>query len=204
MIRQQVNLLAPMFRKQRAVFSSRITLLIFGIVAAALALIYAGSAWHAASLAAQEAQLTVQRDTANRRLNELAQQMQAQSRDKSLDAQLTALAAERDRKVQTLAALSQREFGNTTGFSPQFIGLARERLNGLWLTRIEVSGHAIALDGVTLSEELIPKYLQKLGSESVFSGTEFSHATLSRAHEGGNQIQFELHTRVASSRGGTP
>lgn len=204
MIRQQVNLLAPMFRKQRAVLSSRMTLLACGVVAAVLALVYVGSAWHNASLASEEAQLGARRDAANQRLNELAQQLQAQARDKSLDAQIAVLTAERDRKSQTLAALSQREFGNTTGFSPQFIGLARERLNGLWLTRIEVSGHAIALDGVTLSEELIPRYLQKLGSESVFAGTEFSHATLSRAHEGGNQIQFELHTRVASTGESTP
>ena len=199
MIRQQVNLLAPMFRKQKAVLSSRMTLLAIGVVAGVLALVYVGSAWHNASLASQETQLAARRDAATQRLNELAQELQAQARDKSLDAELTALTAERDRKAQTLAALSQREFGNTTGFSPQFIGLARERVNGLWLTRVEVSGHAIALDGVTLSEELIPKYLQKLGSESVFSGTEFSHATLSRAHEGGNQIQFELHTRVAGN-----
>jgi MSHA biogenesis protein MshI len=203
-MRQQVNLLAPMFRKQRALFSSRVTLLICGIFAAALTVIYGAMAWHSASLQSEQARLAAQRDTAGRRLNELALQMQGQGHDPSLDAEVTALAAERDQKAQAMAVLSQREFGNTTGFSPQFVGLARQRLNGLWLTRIEVRGREIALDGVTLSEELIPRYLQKLGSEAIFTGTEFAHAQLERSHEGGNQLRFELRTLVAQAGAGMP
>ena len=197
MMRQQVNLLAPMFRKQQALFSSRVTIMITVVVVGALALIYAASAWRGASLAAEQARLDAQRDTVTRRLNELAAQMQGHGHNQSLDTELATLTAERDRKAQALAALSRRELGNTTGFSPQFIGLARQRLNGLWLTRIEVGNGQMALDGVTLSEELIPRYLQKLGGEAIFAGTEFAHASLSRAHEGGNQMQFELRTRGA-------
>ena len=196
-VRQQVNLLAPMFRKQRVLFSARVTVLLCGLVALLLAMIYTITAIRGASLAAEEERLTAQRDVAAKRLNELALQMQGQARDASGDAEISALTAERDRKAQALAALSQREFGNTSGFSPQFIGLARQRLNGLWLTRINVSGREIALDGVALSEELIPKYLDKLGNESVFAGTEFAHAELERAHEGGNQIRFALRTPLA-------
>lgn len=200
MIRQQVNLLAPMFRKQRALFSAQFTLLITGIVVVALGLIYAATAWRGASLAGEQARLEAQRDTTTRRLNELAMQMQGRGHDKSVDAQIGALTQERDRKQSALAALSRQELGNTSGFSPHFTGLARQRLNGLWLTHVEVggSGARMVLDGITLSEELIPQYLRKLGSEGVFAGTEFGHARLQRA-DGGEQIRFELRTSAAGA-----
>ena len=200
-MRQQVNLLAPMFRKQRALFSARVTLLICAIVALALGLIYAATAWRGAALASEQVRLENQRETITRRLNELAGQFQGRGRNQSLDTERTALTQERDRKAQALEALSRRELGNTVGFSPQFLGLARQRLNGLWLTRIEVSasGAHMTLGGVTLAEELIPRYLRKLGGEEVFAGTEFGHAQLQRANEGGNQIRFELRTRAGAA-----
>jgi cell division protein FtsB len=200
-MRQQVNLLAPMFRKQRALFSAQVTLLIGVIVTVALALIYAATAWRGAALAGEQARLENQRDTITRRLNELATQFQGRGKNQSLEAERTALTQERDRKTQALEALSRRELGNTVGFSPHFLGLARQRLNGLWLTRVEVSasGAHMTLGGVTLAEELIPRYLRKLGGEEIFAGTEFGHAQLQRANEGGNQIRFELRTRAGAA-----
>lgn len=200
-MRQQVNLLAPMFRKQRALFSAQVTLLISAIVVLALGLIYAATAVRGAALAVEQTRLENQRETITRRLGELATQFQGRGRNAALDAERTALTQERDRKVQALEALSRRELGNTVGFSPHFLGLARQRLNGLWLTSVEVSasGAHMSLGGVTLAEELIPRYLRKLGGEEIFAGTEFGHAQLQRAHEGGNQIRFELRTRAGAA-----
>jgi cell division protein FtsB len=203
---QQVNLLAPMFRKQRALFSARVSLAICALVTLALALIYVASAWRGSALAGEQARLEQQRNDITARLNELAAQFQGNSRNKSLDQQVEKLAMERDRKLQALAALSQRELGNTRGFSPHFVGLARQRLNGLWLTKIEVSaaGTQMALEGVTLSEELIPQYLQKLGGEQVFAGTAFEEARLERKNDGGNQLEFVLRTQAGGRSGARP
>lgn len=195
-MRQQVNLLAPIFRKQPTLFSARVTLAICALVVAMLALIYGATAWRGAALASEQVRLEKQREVATRRLNELAAQLQGRGRNESLAAELAALTQERDRKAQAVTALARSELANTTGFSPQFLGLARQRLHGLWLTHVAVSasGGQMALEGVTLSEELIPRYLKKLGAEPVFAGTEFGHARLQRVHEDGNQIQFQLRT----------
>jgi hypothetical protein len=197
-VKQQVNLLAPMFRKQRALFSAQVSLLIVLLFIGALGLIYAGVRWRGAMLGTEQARLEAQRISNTNRLNELAAQMQGKNQSHALDAQLNALTQERDRKAQALAALSRQELGNTRGFSPQFTGLARQRLNGLWLTHIEVGGNGaqMALKGITLSEELIPKYLAKLGTEAVFAGTAFQDASLERRSEGGNQLEFVLRTRA--------
>jgi Tfp pilus assembly protein PilN len=200
-MRQQVNLLAPMFRKQRALFTARVSLAMCLLVALALGLIYGVSAWRSAVLSAEQVRLERQRDTALRRLNELAQQFHGRQPNRQLDDELAALTAERDRKAGALAALSRRELGTTEGFSPQFIGLARQRLGGLWLTRIELSasGGHVALAGVALSEELVPRYLRKLGSEAVFSGTQFQHAALERVTDAGAGLRFELRTQAATA-----
>ncbi len=199
-MRQQVNLLAPMYRKQRALFSARVSIGICLLVGVALTLIYFVTVWRGSVIGNEYNRLVATRDTATRRVNELAAQLQGQTGDPAVQTEVTALTQERDRKGQALQALALREADSTTGFSPQFIGLARQRLNGLWLTKIEVSGEQLALQGVALSEELIPRYLRRLGAESVFAGTAFEQARLERAAEG-DELRFELRTQAA---GGAP
>lgn len=196
-MRQQVNLLAPMYRKQRALFSARVSIGICLAVSTALALIYVVTIWRGTIVANEYTRLTSTRDTATRRVNELAQQMQGHA-NPALEAEVTVLTQERDRKMQALAALALREVDSSGGFSSQFIGLARQRVNGLWLTHIELSGQQIALQGVTLAEELIPRYLKELGGEPVFKGTAFEQAQLERAADGG-QLHFELRTQSAGA-----
>ena len=199
-MRQQVNLLAPMYRKQQALFSSRVSIGICLAVGATLALIYAVTIWRGSVVSSELNRLTSTRDTGTRRVNELAAQLQGQQADPALEAQITELTQERDRKAQALSALSLREAGGgPTGFSPQFIGLARQRLNGLWLTRIELSGSQMALSGMALSEDLIPRYLRRLGGESVFAGTSFQQAQLERDAEGSG-LRFELRTQSTGAR----
>lgn len=205
-MKQQVNLLAPMFRKQRALFSAQISAVIVVLIVLALGLVYAGFSWRGAALAAERTRLEAERATTTARLNELAAQMQNKGQDPALDAQAQALTAERDRKQLAFAALSRQELGHMQGFSPQFAGLARQRVNGLWLTRIEVAGGGgqISLTGVTLSEELIPKYLQKLGGEAVFAGISFQEASLARAGENVDQLEFTLRTHGGGRAVGAP
>jgi Tfp pilus assembly protein PilN len=197
-MRQQVNLLAPMYRKQRALFSARVSIGICLLVGVALTLIYFATVWRNSVVAREQVALQEARDTSTRRVNELAAQLQGKQADPALQAGIATLAAERDRKAQALAALSLREASGTEGFSPQFIGLARQRVNGLWLTRIEVSGAQLALTGVALSEELIPRYLRRLGGEGVFTGTAFQQALLERAGDG-DELRFELRTRLGAA-----
>lgn len=206
---QQVNLLAPMFRKQPTLFSARVSLMLCVLVIGVLGLIYLTSAWRAGALGREQVQLEARRDSVTRQLNELAAQIQGSGKSQELTAERDRLAAERAKKAHALSALSRRELGNTTGFSPQFIGLARQLVGGLWLTRIELSsgGQQMELRGVTRSEELIPPYLRKLGSEPIFAGTQFGHAVLQRGDATGADLNFELRTQLVtagSPAGGSP
>lgn len=195
---QQVNLLAPMFRKHYAMVSAPVLLVLAIPLLAALGLAAGFSAWRGAALSHEQARLEQRRDELTHRLEALAQQLQGRGRSSELAQQLAALTAERDRKALALSTLSRRELGSTHGFSPQFTGLARQRLNGLWLTHVEFTGNGsqMALRGVTLDESLIPRYLSKLGTEPVFAGVAFRQASFAR--DTGNELSFELRTQDAA------
>lgn len=212
---QQVNLLAPIFRKQQTILSGRFAVLLCAVIVAVLGVLQVISIWQVASLEREQTRLEERRTSATQQLNQLAEQIKAGGKSQELVAERDQLATELGHKRHALAALSRSELGNTTGFSPQFMGLARQRLPGLWLTRIDLStgGRRLELHGVTLSEDLLPRYLALLGSEPIFKGTRFGHAQLTRPDELEREIQFELRSQdpapvipiaPAAAAGGVP
>lgn len=63
----------------------------------------------------------------------------------------------------------------------QFLrGIARQRPEGLWLTRIYISesGQDVILEGRTLDAELLPAFITALGLEQVFFGMAFREVRL--------------------------
>lgn len=202
---QQVNLLSPIFRKQQTLLSGRLALVVVGLGIAVLGVVHGLTVWQVGSLAREQAQLEVRRDTATEQLNQLAEQMKGGGKSQHLVEERDRLRTELEHKKQSLAALSRSELGNTTGFSPQFIGLARQRLSGLWLTGIKLAGggRQLELRGITLDEALLPLYLNLLGNEPVFRGTRFGHTQMQRVGgEAGSDdtgpLRFELHSMDAN------
>lgn len=199
-MRQDVNLHQPMFRKQRTLFSARVTMRIGVIFLVALGLVYGIALTRTQLLAAEVGRLEQQRQAAQRRLEEASTQLTGGSAEsEQLGAEVARLTEEFNRKSATMQVLSRGGLGTSEGFASHFAGLARQRLNGLWLTRVEVAGGGehLSLEGETLAEELIPRYLRLLSREERFSGVEFQQAELRR---GSDSLHFELHTRTGGSR----
>lgn len=192
---QQVNLLAPMLRKPHALLTARLARGLCALAAAVLGAVYLVSAWRSTLLAGEQQELEARRDAITLELQTLASAQRHSQAD--LAPEQARLGAERDAKAALLAALARHELGNTGGFSAQFTGLSRQRLDGLWLTRATLSagGRDIALQGATLSQALVPRYLEVLGREPVFAGTQFRHALVEGAASG--QMRFELRTQTA-------
>ncbi len=66
-------------------------------------------------------------------------------------------------------------FGETQGFSRHMRALARQDVEGIWLTRIVLAGesHKTRLEGRALRAELIPLYVQELTTEEPFAEQRF-------------------------------
>lgn len=88
------------------------------------------------------------------------------------------------------------------GFSQQMVGLGRQHQTGLWLDHIHLTGNGkqLALKGVMQEASLLPKYLQALRAEPVFSGVQFDLLKIEEL-ENERQLKFEIGlTSITSSK----
>lgn len=191
---QQINLYHPLFRRKRRIFAAR-TLL--GAVGAVAVLLTLASAWGYREMAALEAQV-VQLEGREKALAAQIARLDPASIDgqRELDGELERLAHQLARQQKLVDILENQPLGSTTGFSAQLEALARQHTEGLWLTRMAIKGGAARMElaGVSVRPELIPSWLQGLGTEPALSGQRFDLLTIERA-EGEPTVSFRVSSR---------
>lgn len=71
------------------------------------------------------------------------------------------------------------------GYSGYFVAFARQHIPELWLTNITIgrAGRDLQLQGQTSAAHLVPKYLEKLSTETLLKGTNLSDFQLDRPIE---------------------
>lgn len=190
---QQINLYQPIFRKQRKVFSAVTIAQGAGLFVLGMALIYGYARWQVSALGADIAALDAQRHAAMIQLQALSAQAQP-TRSRLIDDQLREAEIETRQKQRLLRAFETRRVGNTRGFAGHFEALARQRIDGVWLTHVEIRDDGVSLAGAAELGELVPRYLARLGQERAFSGTEFARLQLTRGEARGAPIDFEVST----------
>lgn len=203
-MRQQINLHQPIFRKQRALFSSGIVLRVCGIWVIALAIVYMLSLWREGVLSTEKTTLLQERDTASNRLQALFLRQTDPELSASLEAELQQIMAQRQEKEGVIRVLARGDLGITTGFSPQIRALAERRLEGVWLTQVllDEGGKYVSLKGRAIGEEMLPQYIERLAGrigESRFPGGRFGEVSLKRETDEAG-IRFELRTQAGEGR----
>lgn len=195
-MKQQINLYLPIFRGELQPFSAQTMLYVLAGVAAVLMLYYGYASWSLGPMKKELANAQQQYNDALKRLETLGQQAQANQKDAALEQEVARLSAERDAKQQAFNNLTGGGLGNTKGFSAQIEGLARRRVEGVWLTNISIGegGASFALNGGTLAPESVPVLLQALGKEPVFKGVEFKTLLMERSEKEPSRVDFTLRT----------
>ncbi len=195
---QEINLYQPMFRKQKIIFSAATMLqvgLFFLLVFSSLYV------YQKTRLNPYQQQLLI----IDRELVQLGEQVIAlessqknQSKSKLLENEIAKLTTELEHRERISNVLSNRSFGNSSGFSSYLEAFARGHIEGTWLTNVNISkgGSYLGLKGKTLSSELVPVYLQKLAKEKSLHGASFNVMELARIEleEGNSEINFLLST----------
>ncbi len=197
---QQVNLYQPILRAQPKVFSAQTILQFSGLLLLGLSLIYGYARWQDAKLARTVISLQAQQDAMLKRIEDFNTRYPVKQKNPDLERQLATLTDERSGKARALDVLSGRVLGNTRGFSSYLEGLARQHVEGLWLTGVAISegGEQLGLTGSTLDAQLVPRYLQQLSAEQVYKGREFKTFQMQRG-EAPPRIDFTLHTAAVSA-----
>ena len=85
-------------------------------------------------------------------------------------------------RTRALALLRAGTLGRTTGFADRLEALARQHVDGVWIDRMALSGAtgSMSLGGATFDPNLVPRYLQNLGHESVLAGARFDELVIDR------------------------
>ena len=119
---------------------------------------------------------TKQLAQSTKRFHTLQANLPTLKKDQSLTIKLKKLEQDIINKQLVLSILSDKKLGNTDGFIKHFEGLARQSINGLWITRAHFieGGTVLDIQGKSRTPELVPKYLQGLSTESAFKGSEFN------------------------------
>jgi Tfp pilus assembly protein PilN len=180
---QQINLYNPLFLKQEKHFSARTMAHALGVVALAIAGVFAFTLFQTSSAERLATQYREQLAREQTQLTRLVGQAGGEARSKALESEVARLEAEIKRRRGILEALSTGELGNTEGFSEFLAALGRQALPGVWLTRIRVddAGNGLAVEGRALRAELLPAYLRGLSREPMMQGRRVTEMKVSAA-----------------------
>lgn len=172
---QQINLYRARLAKKGARLPSLGILKIgVGLVVVVL-LLGVLSVWRTKALQSDIAALEEEQTGARSTLEEIGRRVAAHGGNpQELDdtAKLKALIA----APQSVRELLEKDvFTSKQGYSDIFIALARQSVQGVQLTRVDIigAGKDIEIIGQSMSPERVPRYLQRLSREKIMDGMEF-------------------------------
>lgn len=181
-VSQQINLYAPVFRKQSKVFSAATMLQGLALIAVVVAVLYF-------TIAAQTSLLDIRANDSTRQLQAELERLKAYGaggspaeRAKAIAERKKTLEGTLAKQKQALAAFDTGVIGRTEGYSDLLRALARRSMEGVWLTRIEfaeASGE-MSLAGRATRAELVPAYLERLRAEQALGVQPFARLELTR------------------------
>lgn len=206
---QQVNLYQPILRREKKIFSAVTMLQTLAVIGAVMLALFAISRWQLERLEEQRENLLAQERELATRFTEFSRTLQERPESRELRRRVELAQRELDLKQRLLGLMQERSGdgeSNHGGFAAAFAGLARQRVQGLWLTGIELEKaedrRDVTLRGLTARAELVPQLVQRLGEEPAFRGLRFEHLRVfqpAEAEAAGSDgaLAFELTTRAA-------
>jgi len=175
---QQINLYSPLFRKQKKLFTALAMVQALGIVLIALVALYGYARVQVTELAGQARDSDTQVQTGFVRVKKIP--AVAPVDEKQLDAHIVELEA----KAQTTEQLAGAAAGSRghQGYAEALRALARQRLEGVWLTSITLAGESgdLSLVGKALRADLVPQYIDRLTKDPAMQGRQFSTLAIER------------------------
>lgn len=171
---QQINLYNPLLLKQKKIFSARTMAQSLGLIALGLALVYGFARYQVSNLQTETERATKRHEAVLAKLARTSQQFGPRQKSAELEASIKQIEAELLALSDVQAALKQGGLVSTSGFSPYLRALARQAVEGVWLTGFTIAGNEMAISGRTLKPGLVPDYIHRLSDEQVMQGRKFA------------------------------
>ncbi|HVS25960.1 MAG TPA: MSHA biogenesis protein MshI [Burkholderiales bacterium] len=182
---QQINLFSPIFLKQKKYFSAMTMLQALGLILLGSLLFYGYLLFETRSLSTQAADTEKQSVNEQARLTKFSSEFSPAQKSAALDEQIKKLEAQVQSRQEVVAAIKNGVIGNTDGYSEYMRAIARQSIQGWWLTGFSISGagNEMVLKGGVLRPELVPLYVQRLNREPVMKGRQFAFLQINRPQQ---------------------
>lgn len=193
-MKQQINLYQPIFRKQQKVFSAVTMLQITAFFVVVIFSIYAYNVYKLKPFSRELDKTNVRLEKLTQQIEIVGKKLSGRGKNSLLESEISRLTTRLENMKKVSAALSSGSFGNADGFSDHFEALAREHVDGAWLTDITIAdgGGKLALAGKSIDPELVPIYIQRLADAPVFKDQKFNILELKRISGEGDVISFNI------------
>jgi hypothetical protein len=172
---QQINLFNKQFVEKKAyfLFSDMLTGVVVVIAGCAVLTAYLYYQVHALTKAAAEA--TSHLSTSGEQLKQIKVQHAHRNKDQGLETQVQQTEKEVQALKSVLDVLKNGDIGNTEGYSAFLQALARQSMDGIWLTGFSIvgAGKEFELEGRVIKPELLPVYMNRLKAEPILQGKSF-------------------------------
>lgn len=191
---QHLNLCSQLDRTVEPPFSARQQLWAVASTTVLMLLIYVVLVIGSGSYEDELKTLTQRQNSMSQELDQLKARKAQLQKDRTLDNEIIALKNDLKFRRQLLASIDPESSDVGSGFAKHLGGLARQHVDGLWFTQIQLTegGQQLALLGSTRQPEYVPQYLQKLSSEEVFAGHQFRVLRMSITADRTDILNFEL------------
>jgi hypothetical protein len=169
---QQINLFNPAFQPQKKIFSVNAMAAALGVLVLGLVGTGVYAKVRVMGLQTEVAGGEDRVQQAQKRLEAAAAEFAPRTKDGRLEAELADAQAEHDALRRVADVIAHGDLGTTQGYAEYFRALARQSVDGLWLTGVSIAGAGmdIGVRGRALDPALVPGYLARLRNERVLQG----------------------------------
>ncbi len=194
-MQQQVNFYQDRFAFARQIFGAKTLLIGCGVIMLAMLVIYVLALYKLSSVTSELQLVVGQEKAAVERLQNFRPTITAVNGEKNLSERLEDATHLLREKELVLSLVRGSTLGDARGFSRYLRSLANRDTDGLWLTRISLSGlgDKTRLQGEALRAELVPAYLQSLVEEPPFAEQRFHQFQIDGPEEPtGRTVTFSM------------
>lgn len=179
---RQINLFNPALLPQKPQFSAFTMLQALLVVVLALLILLALNQWQLNSLQAQKDNNERQLKNMQAQLKKMNTELVPKQKSQSLAVDLARLDKQWQGLQQMQSWVQSMSTTDSLGYAAYMEGLARQKLDGVWLTGFDFGGQeqALALHGKAMRAQLISQYVQRLGQEKSFHGRAFATLEIRR------------------------
>lgn len=196
---RNINLYDPSLRMRRDLLTFEAALTMVGAAFVVVLITVGAARWAVAVVEPVAARSSADLEALQGEAQALAAHIAAVKPDAAMQAEIAAA----QRKVMQRRAALQALDGNAAdrdgGFSSRLEALARQSVEGLWLTGMALRGNDVLLKGRALTPSLIPVYVQRLDREASLQGNAFRALEVSRPIESAAKAATPTATPVADA-----